>query len=113
MATSYPLADPIELDATHNHIPNPHLPMKATYEAWKGAQDYSPTFIQVILKTCLPLGSRILDFIVGKGLCLNFQINSLVQNLGVVHSPKSLYDLQNAIGSLYSNDFTLVIIISI
>jgi len=87
--------------------------MKATYEAWKGAQDYSLTFMQVLLKTCLLFGSRILDFTVGKCLCSNFQINSLVQKWGVVHSPKSLCDLQNAIGSLYFNDFTLVIIISL
>jgi len=87
--------------------------MKVTYEAWKGAQDHSPTFMQVLLKTCLPFGSRILDFTVGKGLCSNFQINSLIQKWGVVHWPKSLCDLKNEIGSLYFNDFTLVIIISL
>jgi len=64
--------------------------MQVTYEAWKGAQDHSPTFMQVLLKTCLPFGSRILDFTVGKGLCSNFQINSLVQKWGVVHSLKSM-----------------------
>ncbi len=59
--------------------------MKATYEACRDAQDHSPTFMQVLLETCLPLGSRILDFTVGKGLCSNFQINSVVQKWGVVH----------------------------
>jgi hypothetical protein len=87
--------------------------MKATYKAWRGAQDRSLTFMQMLSETCSPLGSRILDFTVGKGLCSNFQINSLVQKQGVVHWPKSLWDLKNEVCSLYFNDFTLVRIISL
>jgi hypothetical protein len=62
--------------------------MKATYEAWRGTQDRSLAFMQVLLETCLPFGSRILDFTMGKDLCSNFQINSLVQKWGVVHWSK-------------------------
>jgi hypothetical protein len=30
------IANPIKLDAIYNHIPNGLLPMKSTYEAWRG-----------------------------------------------------------------------------
>lgn len=63
-----PLADPVELDAIYNHIPDVALPMQTPQQAWRGARDRSPAFMQVLLETCSPPGSRILDLTAGTGL---------------------------------------------
>jgi hypothetical protein len=67
-----PLLNPIELDAIYNHIPDHVLPMKIPQEAWKGAQDHSHAFMQVLLETCSPHGILILDITIGTCLFLNF-----------------------------------------
>ncbi len=67
-----PLLDPIELDAIYNHILDGVLPMKTPQEAWRGAQDHSHAFMQVLLETCSPPSYRILDITVETCLFLNF-----------------------------------------
>jgi len=39
--------------------------------------------------------------------------NIIIAKVGVIHWPKSLWDLKNEIGSLHLNDFTQVKIISL
>jgi hypothetical protein len=56
-----PLSDPIELNTIYNHIPNDVLPMKTPQRAWRGAHFHNHAFMQMLLKTCSPLGFWILD----------------------------------------------------
>jgi hypothetical protein len=39
----------------YNHILDGVLPMKTPQEVWKGAQDHSHAFMQVLLETCSSL----------------------------------------------------------
>jgi hypothetical protein len=57
----------IDVDA----IPNGVLPMKNT-QVWRGAQDCSLAFRQVLLETCSLVGFQILDFTTGIGLHIDF-----------------------------------------
>jgi hypothetical protein len=49
----------------YNHIFDGVLPMKTPQEVWKGAQDHSHAFMQVLLKTCSLPSFQILDITIG------------------------------------------------
>jgi hypothetical protein len=58
----------------YNHIFDGVLPMKTPQEVWKGAQDHSHAFMQVLLNTCSLPSSQIYhnwDMLV-----LKFSLNS-------------------------------------
>ncbi len=60
------------MDAIYNDIPNGVLRMKNTQQAWRGAQDYSLAFRQMLLETCSFIGFQILDFTTSIGLQIDF-----------------------------------------
>ncbi len=46
-------------------------------------------------------------------MTINTYMNTIIQKCGVIHYPKSLWDLKNEKNSLHFNDFTLVKVISL
>lgn len=51
-----------------NNLKNDVLPKQSPSQAWRGAQDKSLAFMQIILETCPPSKSHVLDLNVAIGM---------------------------------------------
>jgi hypothetical protein len=62
------LVDPYEIDVLYNNLKDDVFPKQSSFQAWRRTYDHSLAFMQVILETCSPPNSCVLDLIMGTGM---------------------------------------------
>jgi hypothetical protein len=55
----------------YNNVKDDMFPKQSSSQAWWRAQDHILAFMQVILKTCSPLNSCVIDVTMGMGMTLD------------------------------------------
>jgi hypothetical protein len=65
------LVGPYKTNVLYNNLKDDMLPKQSSSQAWWREQDHNLVIMQVVLKTCSPPNSRVLDLTMGTGMTLD------------------------------------------